>query len=113
MAFPAEGVEAAYRNNIDHVATLFNKYHSGHYRIYNLSKREYDRTKFEEGSVIEWCGFPDHHPPPLILLFKIVFSMQGWVGRNPGNVSVIPLLSNNFSFFKTSKKILIFKFFFV
>src|SRR3990167_1437949 len=104
MAFPAEGVEAAYRNNIDHVATLFNKYHSGHYRIYNLSKREYDRTKFEEGSVIEWCGFPDHHPPPLILLFKIVYSMQEWLESNPDNVAVVHCLVNNSTFSKSSKK---------
>lgn len=46
MAFPAEGVEAAYRNNIDEVARLLKQNHDSHFLLFNLSNREYDFAKF-------------------------------------------------------------------
>ena len=91
MAFPAEGMEAAYRNNIDHVAGLLSKQHSRHFLLYNLSNRDYDISKFG-GQVINWCGFPDHHPPPLVLLFKIVHSIHKWLLDHEENVAVIHCL---------------------
>jgi hypothetical protein len=47
MAFPAEGMEAAYRNNIDQVARLLKQNHGRHFSIYNLANRPYDYGKFD------------------------------------------------------------------
>ncbi len=46
MAFPSEGFEKAYRNNIDDVARLLEEKHKDRYMIYNLSNRAYDYEKF-------------------------------------------------------------------
>jgi len=53
MAFPSEGYEKVYRNNIDDVTRLLGEKHKSHYMIYNLSNRAYDYEKFE-----------NHVPPP-------------------------------------------------
>mmetsp|Transcript_4507 Transcript_4507/g.15837 ORF Transcript_4507/g.15837 Transcript_4507/m.15837 type:complete len:1205 (+) Transcript_4507:220-3834(+) len=92
MAFPADGVEAAYRNHIDKVALLLRENHGNHYVLYNLSNRPYEESKFN-GEVINWCGFPDHHPPPLWLLFKIVHHIHAWLEKDPNNVAVIHCLA--------------------
>lgn len=92
MAYPAEGMEAAYRNNIDHVAALLQKQHPNHFMLYNLSNRDYDFTKFGKDRVSNWCGFPDHHPPPLALLFRIVHSIQEFLDEDEENVAVIHCL---------------------
>jgi protein-tyrosine phosphatase len=97
MAFPADGVEATYRNHIDDVAELLRTNHQNHYLIYNLSNRNYDTTKFEENRVLKWCGFPDHHPPPLFLLFKIVHSMCDWLRQDPENIVVVHCLVGNYT----------------
>ena len=47
MAFPATGMEAAYRNDGNQVANLFKEKHPGHFCIYNLTERKYDTTMFE------------------------------------------------------------------
>ena len=91
MAFPAEGMEAAYRNNIDHVASLLKEKHNKDFTLYNLSNRAYDYSKFG-GQVNTWCGFPDHHPPPLLLLFKIVKHMHNWLLNYEKNIAVIHCL---------------------
>jgi hypothetical protein len=94
MAFPAEGVEGTYRNNIDHVAALLKQKHATKFRLYNLSNRIYDFSKFDS-SVVNWCGFPDHHPPPLLLLFLIVHDIHDWLSTNPENIAVIHCLVNS------------------
>ena len=45
MAFPAEGVEATYRNSIDDVGFLLNKNHPERFMVYNLTERTYDEAK--------------------------------------------------------------------
>ncbi|EGZ30240.1 hypothetical protein PHYSODRAFT_295084 [Phytophthora sojae] len=45
------------------------------YKVYNLSERNYDYSKFED-RVVEF-GFPDNHPPPLQLLLGIVKTCSG------------------------------------
>jgi len=46
MSFPSSGIETIYRNKIDDVVAFVNKYHMDHYKIINLSHREYDYSKF-------------------------------------------------------------------
>lgn len=52
MSYPASGVEKAYRNDINEVAKFLNPRHPNVYRVYNLSERSYDYSKFE-GRVID------------------------------------------------------------
>ena len=47
MAYPAVGVESTYRNNIDDVARMLKQSHPGHFMIYNLANRPYDKQKFD------------------------------------------------------------------
>mmetsp|Transcript_22014 Transcript_22014/g.61896 ORF Transcript_22014/g.61896 Transcript_22014/m.61896 type:complete len:1185 (-) Transcript_22014:55-3609(-) len=87
MAFPGEGIESTYRNNIDEVAEVLKSKHGHNYMIYNLSERHYDYTKFDR-KVMTWCGFPDHCPPSLALLFRIVHSIHTWTMNDERNVTV-------------------------
>ncbi|EGC40549.1 hypothetical protein DICPUDRAFT_25009 [Dictyostelium purpureum] len=88
MSFPADGVESAYRNSIYDVSKMLNENHKNNYLIYNLSERKYDYSLFNK-SVVDWCGFPDHHAPPLGLLFKIVKTIYDWLGKDPLNVVIV------------------------
>eukprot|EP01132_Coremiostelium_polycephalum_P004056 gene4056-5078_t len=92
MSFPADGMESAYRNSIYDVSQMLNEHHKDHYRIFNLSERKYDYTMFG-GNVHDWCGFPDHHAPPLGLLFKIVISIYNWLEKDPLNVAIVHCLA--------------------
>ncbi|ELR18315.1 Phosphatidylinositol-3,4,5-trisphosphate 3-phosphatase [Acanthamoeba castellanii str. Neff] len=94
MAFPATGIEATYRNDIDEVSRMLHTYHKNNYMIWNLriprtlrSGRLYDYSKFNH-QVLNF-GFPDHHSPPLDLLFQIIVSMDNWLSASPEHVAVI------------------------
>ena len=57
MSFPASGFEQIYRNKIMHVnkynfisfqvAEFLKERHGKHYRVFNMSGRDYDTSKFE------------------------------------------------------------------
>eukprot|EP01102_Stenamoeba_stenopodia_P019431 TRINITY_DN7336_c0_g1_i1.p1 TRINITY_DN7336_c0_g1~~TRINITY_DN7336_c0_g1_i1.p1 ORF type:complete len:411 (+),score=84.99 TRINITY_DN7336_c0_g1_i1:184-1416(+) len=87
MGFPADGITAVYRNHIDQVSNMLRTYHEGLFMIWNLSDLKYDYTKFDD-QIMEF-GFPDHHNPPLDLLFKIVLSMDNWLKASPQHVAVV------------------------
>ena len=42
-----KGYECAFRNDIEDVAEMLKRKHSGHYCIWNLSERSYDYQKFD------------------------------------------------------------------
>jgi len=58
--------------------------------IFNLSGREYDYDKFDN-RVIEF-SFPDHHSPPLEILFKIVLTMNKFLNEKVGNTIIVHCL---------------------
>ena len=93
MAFPGNGMEGTYRNHIDDVASMLRNYHKGHYRIYNLSGRSYDTTKFDKEAVQNWCSFPDHNPPPLETLLTLVSNMHAYLSADLHNVVVVHCLA--------------------
>ena len=38
---------------------------------------------------MKWVGWPDHHPPPLGHLFKVVGMIDSWLEADPQNVVVV------------------------
>lgn len=69
MAFPASGLEKAYRNSINDVAQYFNAVHNGNFLVINISMRKYDYSKFN-GKVKEYF-WADHQAPNLTTIFQI------------------------------------------
>jgi protein-tyrosine phosphatase len=61
--------------------------HENAYMIWNLSEREYDYSAFDN-RILDF-PFPDHHPPPLDLLFTIMQSMESWLKSEPKSVAVV------------------------
>ena len=90
MAFPGEGLEKIYRNNCSDVASMLKENYPNAFKIYNLSERKYDYSKFDN-QVVEY-GFPDHHSPPMDYLFHVCRSMDDWLSLNPDNVAVVHCL---------------------
>lgn len=66
--------------------------HRGHFLIFNLSERQYEYGILDD-MVQDWCGFPDHHAPPLAMLFKIVKTIHGWLEADHMNVVVVHCLA--------------------
>ena len=96
MAYPGNGMEGAYRNNISDVSAMLNEYHRSHFCIYNLSGRKYDYSIFDPKNrqcVQDWCYFPDHNPPPLPLLLELLQHMHKFLMADPQNVVVVHCLA--------------------
>ncbi len=89
MSFPAEGFESSYRNDIHAVARFLKEKHGEHFMIFNLcSERGYNYSLFDN-HVQGWCGFADHHAPPLALIFRLCRAIDQWLHADPKNVVVI------------------------
>ena len=97
MAFPADGVEATYRNSIDDVAYALNKNHPDHFMVYNLTERTYDesrlgnyvQSRFLISLTLRWCSFPDHNAPPFHILYRLCEHMDNFLSSDPKNVVVV------------------------
>jgi len=87
MSFPASGLEAVYRNNIESVSKFLLERHSQHFRVYNMASRSYNKSKFNF-QVLEF-KWKDHHSPPLHLLFEACYSIYSFLKEDPKNVAVI------------------------
>lgn len=72
--------------------------------LFNLQERDYDHQKFDNQVFLHFyfskclCivyfqildfPFPDHHPPPINLLFQIVNSIHTWLKAEEKNVVVV------------------------
>nr|CAB3248083.1 cyclin-G-associated kinase [Phallusia mammillata] len=87
MSFPADGMEAAYKNNIDDVCSYFDARHKDHYAVFNLSNRQYNVAKFHHRVVnIGWSG---KYAPTLKLLFSACKHIVQWLRKDPNNVAVV------------------------
>ena len=86
MSFPASGMESMYRNHINTVAQFLEQKHPEQYKVYNLSNRTYDETRFK-GQVVSY-SWEDHHPPTIYLLFKICYDIYEYL-KDTQNVAVI------------------------
>ena len=88
MAFPGSGVKKLYRNTIEDVAEFLKDKHGKHFIILNLSGVKYDGKKFD-GNVIDFDTWPDHHSPPLDLVFNLIEKMHTFLRADVQNVVVV------------------------
>ena len=66
------------------VSRLLDSKHGKHYLVFNLSDRDYDYSYF--GNRVIVCGFPDHHSPPIALMWAIYSFIDLWMAVSPDNV---------------------------
>ena len=67
MSYPASGFESLYRNSISDVTNYLDREHPDHYKVYNMSNREYKVQAFERSVDYKW---EDHHSPCIDVLFQ-------------------------------------------
>jgi len=86
MGYPGSHLEKTWRNPKEDVAAFLQTYHNEHYLIINVSERPYTGEIFQR---VEFLGWPDHHPPSLLLLLKCVQTIDAWLNADPSNVVAI------------------------
>jgi len=91
MGFPGDGIRGLYRNDGQKISRFLKQYHNDHFMIFNLSQLEYEKDKFDNN--IMPMGWPDHHNPPLDLLFSIMKTMHAWLSSDKNNVAVVHCLA--------------------
>lgn len=91
MGYPSTGFESTYRNSIQEVSKMLEHNHGNHYLIFNLSDRDYDYSKFDEHVVV--AGFPDHHSPPISLMWALYAIIDMWLSINQQNVVSVHCLA--------------------
>jgi phosphatidylinositol-3,4,5-trisphosphate 3-phosphatase/dual-specificity protein phosphatase PTEN len=90
MGFPAQGVEALYRNSYSQVREFLEERHRGTYMIYNLcseKSRQYDDVLFD--SRVKSFPFDDHNPPAFDMIRQFCVSAEEWLGGDAARVIVV------------------------
>lgn len=90
MGYPAENVEAIYRNDYHHVKEFLDKKHGGHYWVYNLCSEQtriYDKSKFD--GRVSCYAFDDHHPPVFSLIQPFCDEVSRYLDADENNVAVV------------------------
>ncbi|XP_070563738.1 cyclin-G-associated kinase-like [Ptychodera flava] len=95
MSFPAEGIEAAYKNNIDEVRVFLDSRHHQHYYVFNCCQRTY-RTLKLNNKVSEY-SWPTKKAPDLRTLFLACRNVYLWLQKDPKNVAVVHCLDGKAS----------------
>eukprot|EP00058_Branchiostoma_floridae_P001782 XP_002587270.1 hypothetical protein BRAFLDRAFT_115879 [Branchiostoma floridae] len=95
MSFPAEGIEATIKNNLEEVRLYLDSRHTGHYAVYNLAQRTYRHHKFHNR--VSECGWPPKRAPSLSNLFAICKNMLQWLRQDPRNICVLHCLDGKVS----------------
>ena len=89
MGYPAEGNEAAFRNPLSDVVRFFFMRHGDRQiRIFNLSERRYDETRFGPDVVVN-KGFPDRHSCPLTLALDLAEEISEFLEKGPRKVAAV------------------------
>ena len=90
MGYPAESVEAMYRNDYKTVKEFLDKKHGNHYWVYNLCSekdRNYDKAKFD--GRVTCFPFDDHHPPDFSLIQPFCDEVKKYLDADERNVAVV------------------------
>ncbi|XP_050085904.1 uncharacterized protein LOC126571437 isoform X3 [Anopheles aquasalis] len=87
MGYPADNVEAIYRNKRGDVVRFLKEKHSDCCKVYNLcSERAYDATLFQHYAEYP---FKDHNPPDIELINKFCEDVDEFLRRDSRNVVAI------------------------
>uniref|UniRef100_A0A2M4B9X4 Putative clathrin coat dissociation kinase gak/pten/auxilin n=1 Tax=Anopheles marajoara TaxID=58244 RepID=A0A2M4B9X4_9DIPT len=87
MGYPADNVEAIYRNKREDVVRFLKEKHSDCCKVYNLcSERAYDATLFQHYAEYP---FKDHNPPDIELINKFCEDVDEFLRRDSRNVVAI------------------------
>lgn len=87
MSFPGSGLQAIYRNSLAEVCRFLTMKHGKSYMIWNLSEHTYDYKSFDNR--IMDCPFPDHHAPPMDLLFSCLQTLDSWIRSADDHIAVL------------------------
>ncbi|CAI7884505.1 unnamed protein product [Closterium sp. NIES-54] len=88
MSYPAESLEAMFRNPMWQVQRFLSANHAHHFKVYNLCAEQwYDPSYF--GGRVERFPFDDHGVPALELVRALCESAQDWLDRCHDNIIVV------------------------
>lgn len=82
------------------MARFLRKKHGNHYFVLNLSGREYNYAHF--GNRVISAGFPDHHAPPLSLVWCIYSIIDYWLALDEQNVVAVHCLAGAYCMLEMS-----------
>ena len=94
MGFPATGIEAKYRNNMEQVRQFFARYHAvNRYRIFNLCEERVYEGHALGGDAFPDClrhyAFEDHNPCCLQMVHPLCVDAAEWLNAHEDNVVAI------------------------
>jgi len=90
MGYPAEKLEAVYRNDCNEVKEFLDQKHGAHYWVYNLCSekdRNYDKKKFD--GRVSCYAFDDHHPPVFSLIQPFCDEVKQYLEADERNTAVV------------------------
>ncbi|KAG8781483.1 Telomerase protein component 1 [Ceratobasidium sp. 428] len=90
MGFPADGLEALYRNRREDARRFLDERHKDNYWIFNfcpLKENSYPGEYFYNR--VSRYPFPDHHAPPLAILPLAAREMREWLAGDEHRVVVL------------------------
>lgn len=67
MSYPTAGLDRIIRNDISEVEQFLNERHGGYYRVYNLTRDNYDRENRFNSNCVQ-VPLDDHTAPDLFTL---------------------------------------------
>ncbi|KAF7323923.1 Phosphatases II [Mycena kentingensis (nom. inval.)] len=90
MGYPADGIEAFYRNDRAHAKQFLEHRHGKKFWVFNfcpIRENSYDKAFFD-GRVSRY-PFPDHHAPPLAIMPLVAREIGEWLDGDPERVAVV------------------------
>ncbi|CAI2349943.1 unnamed protein product [Caenorhabditis sp. 36 PRJEB53466] len=89
MGYPSEGVEACYRNTMQHTTEFLRRRHGvNHVKVFNLRGGcFYDTSNFQHNVIT--FDMTDHHPPRLELMAPFCREAYEWLEANEANVIAV------------------------